>query len=72
MKKEPTAEVKLESAAPAEAHSDLKAEETGDGDQQMYAEEEDDEIDFNLGNGGGYDSSTNHNESSAPGIKEDG
>ncbi|KAH8589418.1 hypothetical protein B0O99DRAFT_636829 [Bisporella sp. PMI_857] len=68
-------ETKTESVAPAEVKAEEKHEENGDGDQQMYAEEDEDEIDFNLGNGGGggYDDApAQHQESSGPGIKEDG
>ncbi|KAG9234797.1 hypothetical protein BJ875DRAFT_460650 [Amylocarpus encephaloides] len=41
---------------------------TYEAEQEM---EDDDEIDFNLGNGASYDPSSNH-ESNGPGIKEDG
>ena len=54
---------------------EAKQEQNGGEDEQVYAEdEEDDEIDFNLGgNGsGGYEASTSHHESGGPGIKEDG
>jgi len=67
--------VKSEPAAPpVEVKSEVKAEENGDGDQNMYAEEEedDDEIDFNLGNGNSYEATTSHQESQGTGIKEDG
>ena len=52
-------------------------EQNGDGDEQMYGgeQDDDDEIDFNLGNGGGaeqtYDAPS-HQEAHGPGIKEDG
>lgn len=72
-KPEPTPVVRSEPAAPVEVKSEVKPEESGDVDQTMYAEEEeeDDEIDFNLGNGNSYEPSANH-ESQGTGIKEDG
>ena len=66
--------VKSEPVAPVEAKPEVKTEESGDGDQNMYAgeEEEDDEIDFNLGNDNSYGPSASHQESQGTGIKEDG
>jgi len=68
---------KSEAVAPAEVNSEVKEEheeQNGDGEQQMYGGEQDmdDEIDFNLGNGNGYDASVNNHEAHGPGIKEDG
>lgn len=54
-----------------------EVEQNGDGDNQMYGGEQDDadDIDFNLGNGGGaehsYDAPLSQ-EAQGPGIKEDG
>jgi hypothetical protein len=74
----PTAapEVKSEPAAAPELKAE-EAEQNGNGDEQMYGgeQDDDDEIDFNLGNGGGaehtYDAPPSH-EAHGPGIKEDG
>jgi hypothetical protein len=76
-KQESALEVKTETIAPAEVKSETREEEgeqNGAGDQQMYGGEQDmdDEIDFNLGNGNGYDAPPNHHEAHGPGIKEDG
>jgi len=76
-KQEAVPEVKTETVAPPELKSETKEEEieqNGAGDQQMYGGEQDmdDEIDFNLGNGNGYDAPTSHHEAHGPGIKEDG
>jgi len=71
------AEVKSEPAA-AEVKVE-EAEQNGNGDEQMYGgeQDDDDEIDFNLGNGGGAEHSydappSHHHEAHGPGIKEDG
>lgn len=70
------AEVKSEPAAATEVKAE-EADQNGDGDEQMYGgeQEDDDEIDFNLGNGGGaehsYDAPPSE-EAHGPGIKEDG
>jgi len=75
VKQDPAPEEKIETAAPPEVKSEIKPEEpeqNGHGDQQMYgADEDDDDIDFNLG-GNGYDAPANQHESHGPGIKEDG
>ncbi|KAG9241545.1 hypothetical protein BJ878DRAFT_223533 [Calycina marina] len=71
----PTPEVNKEPAPPAIVTTEVKPEEKGNGGQQMYTEveEEDDEIDFNLGGGGnGYEAPTSHVQSHELGIKEDG
>ena len=49
-------------------------EQHGEGDQQMYNNEQDgdDEIDFNLGNGNDYREQPTHHGGHGPGIKEDG
>jgi hypothetical protein len=70
------AEIKSEPAVQAELKAEEPAfedEQNGDGDQQMYKDDpDDDEIDFNLGgNGNGYDAPATH-EAHGPGIKEDG
>lgn len=49
-------------------------ERSNDQDQQAFDggdDDMDDDIDFNLGNGNGYDAPTSH-EAHGPGIKEDG
>jgi RNA-binding protein Musashi len=70
--------VKSEPAAASEVKVEDSAEQNGDGDEQMYGgeQDDDDEIDFNLGNNGGgaeqsYDAPS-HQEAHGPGIKEDG
>jgi hypothetical protein len=74
---EVTHAVKPEPAAASEVKVEDTAEQNGDGDEQMYGgeQDDDDEIDFNLGNGGGaeqtYDAPS-HQEAHGPGIKEDG
>jgi hypothetical protein len=70
------AEVKSEPAVQAELKTEepaFEGEQNGDGDQQMYRDDpDDDEIDFNLGgNGNSYDAPATH-EAHGPGIKEDG
>jgi len=70
-------EVKSEPAAIAETNgeeSNERAEQNGGSDEQMYngEQDDDDEIDFNLGpNGSSYDAPATH-EAHGPGIKEDG
>ena len=57
-----------------------KVEQNGNGDEQMYGGEQNDEddIDFNLDNGGGAGVGADHSyeappqEAHGPGIKEDG
>lgn len=76
-KEEPTPEVKEDVAAPVVVKVDAKdeAEQSGEIDQQMYGgeQDEDDEIDFNLGgNGNSYDAPASHHDAHGPGIKEDG
>jgi len=71
------ATVKSEPAAASEVKVEESAEQNGDGDEQMYGGEhdDDDEIDFNLGNGGGNEQNYDvppHQEAHGPGIKEDG
>jgi len=47
----------------------------GGGDQQMYnaeQDQDDDDIDFNLGNSTDYSAPTHQNDAHGPGIKEDG
>lgn len=70
------AEIKPEPTVATEVKTD-EVEQNGDADEQMYGgeQDDDDEIDFNLGNGGGGE----HNyeappaqEAHGPGIKEDG
>ncbi|CAG8983204.1 hypothetical protein HYALB_00004032 [Hymenoscyphus albidus] len=71
-------EVKPEPPAPVEVKAEEPAkheEHNGEMDTQNYGndeEMEEDEIDFNLGNGNSYDSSANNHEAHGPGIKEDG
>lgn len=73
----PEPEVKAEASDLAEVkveNSNEHGAENSEGDEQMYNGEQDmeDEIDFNLGNGGNsYDTPTSH-EAHGPGIKEDG
>lgn len=61
------------SAEPKEEGPAEQNGQDGDEDQQVYGGEQDmdDEIDFNLGNGNGYDVPVHH-EAHGPGIKEDG
>lgn len=71
------ATVKPELAAASEDKVEDSVEQNGDGDEQMYGgeQDDDDEIDFNLGNGGGNEHSyeaPSHQEAHGPGIKEDG
>lgn len=69
--------VKSEPAAAPEMKTE-EAEQNGNGDEQMYGgeQDDDDEIDFNLGNGAGgeqtYEAPPSHHEAHGPGIKEDG
>ncbi len=65
-----------EPVAQAEVHTEESyenAEQNGEGDDHLYNGEQDmdDEIDFNLGNGNGHDTSSSQ-EVHGPGIKEDG
>lgn len=83
-KQEPAPEVKPEVLPPVQPNTEMKeAQESGTGEQQQAygGDEEDDEIDFNLGgntnengNGGsGYGAPvSSYHESQGPGIKEDG
>jgi len=74
-------QVKSEPSPSAAAKTEEPADHNGDGDEKMYGgeEEDDDEIDFNLGGDSGgaeqtYDapSHSHHDEAHGPGIKEDG
>jgi hypothetical protein len=70
-------QAKSEPAATSEVKVEDSGEQNGDGDEQMYGgeQDDDDEIDFNLGNGGGAEQSydgPSHQEAHGPGIKEDG
>ena len=75
----PTAptEVQPEPAPTTQAKTE-EVEQNGNADEQMYGgeQDDDDEIDFNLGNGGGaeqsYAAPPSHHEAHGPGIKEDG
>lgn len=67
------------SAVPAiEDPAEEEDVQAGNGDEQMYGNNQDDndEIDFNLGNGGGhsheYDDAPQQQRGNGPGIKEDG
>jgi hypothetical protein len=68
--------VKVESAAPPAVKAEESAErvENSHADDQAYGGEQDvdDEIDFNLGNGNGYDAPASQQDAHGPGIKEDG
>lgn len=60
-------------AEPKVEESVEQDKQNGGGDEQMFGGEQDmdDDIDFNLGNGNGYDAPVHH-EVHGPGIKEDG
>ena len=70
-------EVKSQPAVAAEVQVE-EAVQNENGDKQTYGgeQDDDDEIDFNLGNGGGaeniYDAPPSNHEAHGPGIKEDG
>lgn len=73
----PTAAAEIQTEPAAAKEVTEEAEQNGDRDEQMYGgeQDDDDEIDFNLGNGGGaehsYDAPPSQ-EAHGPGIKEDG
>jgi RNA-binding protein Musashi len=75
-KQEPAPEVKLESAPPvaAKAVEPVENVENSNTEGQAYDDEQDadDDIDFNLGNGNGFDAPAGQQETHGPGIKEDG
>lgn len=75
-KQEPVPEVKVEAAVPAEVKADEHAEDVADSsaDVPAYGDEQDmgDQIDFNVGNGGGYGAPGGQQDAHGPGIKEDG
>jgi RNA-binding protein Musashi len=75
-KQEPVPEVKIEAAAPAEVKAEEQAEHVVDSnaDVPAYSGEQDmgDQIDFNIGNGGGYGAPAGQQDAHGPGIKEDG